>query len=75
MAEIKRAHELDPLSLIIGTTLTYAYLAEGDPNAAIAQCKKFIDLDPNFPRAHEYLGLDISKKDLSGSHRRASEGS
>jgi len=57
MAEIKRAHELDPLSLIIGTTLNYAYFAEGDVDSSIAQCKRIIDLDPNFPRAHEYLGL------------------
>jgi tetratricopeptide (TPR) repeat protein len=57
MAEIKRASELDPLSLIIGTTLTYAYFAEGDVNSSVAQCQRVIDLDPNFPRAHEYLGL------------------
>jgi TolB-like protein/Flp pilus assembly protein TadD len=57
MAEIKRAHELDPLSLIIATTLNYAYFAKGDVNSSIAQCKRVIDLDPNFPRAHEYLGL------------------
>jgi len=60
-AEIKRAHELDPLSLIIGTTLTYAYLAEGDANFAAAQSKKVVDLDPSFPRGHEYLGLALLK--------------
>ena len=26
-------------------------------NSSFAQCKRVIDLDPNFPRAHEYLGL------------------
>lgn len=61
-AEIKRAHELDPLSLIIGTTLTYAYLAEGDASFSIAQSKKVVDLDPNFPRGHEYLGLAYLKE-------------
>jgi len=68
MAEIKRAHELDPLSLIIGTTLTYAYFAKGDVNSSIAQCKRVIDLDPNFPRAHEYLGLGYLKQ---GRHSEA----
>ena len=58
-AEIKRAHELDPLSLIIGTTVTYAYLAEGDAKFSIAQSKKVVDLDPSFPRGHEYLGLAL----------------
>jgi TolB-like protein/Flp pilus assembly protein TadD len=68
MAEVKRAHELDPLSLIIGTSLTYAYLVEGEVNSAIAQCKRVIDLDPNFPRAHEYLGLAYLRQ---GSHSEA----
>jgi serine/threonine-protein kinase len=56
-AEINRAYELDPLSLIIGITVTYPYLAEGDASFSIAQSKRVIDLDPNFPRGHEYLGL------------------
>ena len=74
-AEIKRAHELDPLSLIIGTTVTYAYLAEGDATFAAAQSKKVVDLDPNFPRGHEYLGLAyLKQRALPGSHRGASEG-
>ena len=60
-AEIKRAYELDPLSLIIGITVTYAYLAEGDANFSIAQSKKVVDLDPSFPRGHEYLGLALLK--------------
>ena len=60
-AEITRAYELDPLSLIIGITVTYPYLAEGDANFSIAQSKKVVDLDPNFPRGHEYLGLSYLK--------------
>ena len=58
-AAIKRAQELDPLSLIIGITVTYAYLGEGDAKFAIAQSKKVVDLDPSFPRGHEYLGLAL----------------
>jgi TolB-like protein/Tfp pilus assembly protein PilF/class 3 adenylate cyclase len=68
MTEIKRAHELDPLSAVIGTTLTYAYTAKGDVNASVAQCKAVIDLDPNYPRAHEYLGLGYLKQ---GHHSEA----
>jgi TolB-like protein/Tfp pilus assembly protein PilF len=60
--EITRAYELDPLSLIIGITVTYPYLAEGDANFSIAQSKKVVDLDPNFPRGHEYLGLAYLKE-------------
>ncbi len=68
MAEIERANELDPLSPVIGTTLTYAYFAEGNVNASIAQCKRVIDLEPNYPRAHEYLGLAYLKQ---GRHSEA----
>jgi TolB-like protein/tetratricopeptide (TPR) repeat protein len=68
MTQIERAHELDPLSAVIGTTLTYAYTARGDVNASIAQCKSVIDLDPNYPRAHEYLGLGYLKQ---GRHSEA----
>jgi TolB-like protein/Tfp pilus assembly protein PilF len=61
-AEITRAHELDPLSLIIGTTLTYPYLAESDAGFSSAQGKKVVDLEPNFPRGHQYLGLAYLKQ-------------
>src|SRR5206468_12178426 len=47
---------------------TYAYFAEGDVNSSIAQCKRVIDLDPNFPRAHEYLGLGYLRQ---GHHSEA----
>jgi eukaryotic-like serine/threonine-protein kinase len=60
-AAIKRAQELDPLSLIIGITVTYAYLGEGDAKFAIAQSKKVVELDPSFPRGHEFLGLALTE--------------
>jgi TolB-like protein/tetratricopeptide (TPR) repeat protein len=58
-AAINRAQELDPLSLIIGITVTYAYLGEGDAKFAIAQSKKVVELDPSFPRGHEFRGLAL----------------
>ena len=64
MTEVKRAHELDPLSAVIGTSLSYAYFAKGDVNGSIVECKKVIDLDPDYPRAHEYLGLGYLKQGL-----------
>jgi serine/threonine-protein kinase len=60
--EAKRAYELDPLSLIIGSRLATNYLLEGDVNASIAQCKRAIDLDPSFPRAHTLLGFAYLKQ-------------
>ena len=57
LTELKRAEELDTLSLVIGSTLVEDYWLSGDLNSSIAQGKKMIDLDPTFPRAHENLGL------------------
>ena len=55
--ELKRALEIDSLSLIINTKLgvTYYYGRKYDP--AIDQLRKTIELDPRFPLAHLYLGL------------------
>src|SRR5262249_49016794 len=55
--EAKLAQERDPLSLINGISVGQASQAVGDLALAIEQGKKVIDLDPNFPRGHEQLGL------------------
>ena len=55
--EIKRAQELDPLSLIIGQNVAQSYLFfEGDRIRALEEAKKVLDLDPNYPRGLEALG-------------------
>ncbi len=57
MIEIKRAQELDPLSLIIGQNVAQSYLVfEGDRIRALEEAKKILDLDPNYPRGLEALG-------------------
>jgi tetratricopeptide (TPR) repeat protein len=55
-SEIKLAHELDPLSLVIALNVANYYLNRGDPNSAIEGCKRIIALDPNYPRGYEVLG-------------------
>jgi tetratricopeptide (TPR) repeat protein len=56
LSEIKRAQELDPLSLIIELNVgqTLFYMRRYDE--AIEQYNKIIELDPNFPLAHQNLG-------------------
>ncbi|HZE69096.1 MAG TPA: protein kinase [Pyrinomonadaceae bacterium] len=55
--EIKRAQELDPLSLIIGQSVAQSYLfLEGDSTRALEEAKRVVDLDPNYPRGLEVLG-------------------
>ena len=64
LAEMKRALELDPLSLIIQTNLGVAYLHNGRIDEAIAQCRKAIALDGSFyPAQREYgLALELQGK-------------
>lgn len=50
--EMKRAQELDPLSLIINTDLGYAYYLAGQSDAALHQYRKVLEMDPTFYAAH-----------------------
>ena len=62
LTEIKQAHELDPLSLIIGQNLASVYVIQGDVNSSIEQARTVIDLDPNYPRGHSALGSAYLKQ-------------
>lgn len=53
-AEVKRAHELDPLSLIIAGGGWY--LHSGQYELAIANMRKKLELDPNFAFGHVWIG-------------------
>ena len=57
LAEIKRAHELDPLSVIISFNVASAYITVGEIKAAEDEGNKLVELDPNFARGHSILGL------------------
>lgn len=59
LAELKRALELDPLSLIIRTNLGVAYLHNGRIDEAITQFHKAIELDGTFSYAHRSCGLAL----------------
>jgi serine/threonine protein kinase/Flp pilus assembly protein TadD len=55
--EILRAHQLDPLSLIISHTVGGIFLDSREYDGAIEQFKRTLEIDPNFPLTHQYLGL------------------
>lgn len=57
IAELKRARELDPLSLTINSVLGRAYRDDRRYQESIDQCRKTLDLDPDFPLAHWCLGV------------------
>lgn len=57
----KRAHEIDPLSSVITREVSMFYQLLNQHQASIDNSLKLIDLDPNFPAAHQYLGLSYLK--------------
>src|SRR5439155_1084042 len=60
--EIKRAQELDPLSAVIGQNVAEVYLLKNDTTSASEECRKIIELDPDFPGAHDELGFAYLKQ-------------
>jgi tetratricopeptide (TPR) repeat protein len=59
LTELKRALELDPLSLIIQTNLGVAYLHNGQIEEAISHFRKAIELDETFYYAERSYGLAL----------------
>ena len=56
VAELKRAVELEPLSLITNAIFGLSYLYAGQTEKALEQGKKAYDLEPNFRFGRQYLG-------------------
>ena len=59
---IKRAQELDPLSIIITLNLSVMYQLQNDHDASIENSRKIIELDPNFSTAYDFLGRSLLAK-------------
>ena len=55
IAELQRALELDPLSLVINDDLGYAYFLAGKYDSAYAQYRKVLAMDPDFMPVHFQL--------------------
>jgi TolB-like protein len=56
VAELKKAVELEPLSLINNAIFGLSYLFAGQYDNALNQGEKTYDLDPNFRFGRQYLG-------------------
>ena len=61
---MKRAQELDPLSLIISSNLGTRLHDAGRYDEAIEQIRKVIEMDPNFAPAHMFFGITYVEKRL-----------
>jgi TolB-like protein/Tfp pilus assembly protein PilF len=64
MTELRKAQELDPLSLIINTNIGQFLLFAGDYDHASEQFRKTLEMDPNFIFARINFGLVLMKKGL-----------
>ena len=59
IAELERAKQLDPFSPIISANVGWAFYAARRYEEAIDQCYETIEMQPNFYRAHVYLGCAL----------------
>jgi tetratricopeptide (TPR) repeat protein len=64
LAEIRRAQELDPLSLIINMDLGRIFIFRGQYDEAIAQLQKTLEMDPDFGVARFNLGVAYEGKGM-----------
>jgi len=64
IVEIKRAQELDPLSLDINANLGRMLYYARRYDQAIEQCRKTLEMDPAFPSAHYVLGMVYAQKGM-----------
>lgn len=55
IAELRKAHELDPLSLVIATDLAKRLCFAGNYDEGIEQFRRILEIDPNYVLAHYYL--------------------
>jgi tetratricopeptide (TPR) repeat protein len=58
----QRAQQLDPLSLIINANLGLFLVYMGQPDAAIAQLRRTLELERRFPPGHMWLGAALLVK-------------
>jgi tetratricopeptide (TPR) repeat protein len=69
IAEIKRAQELEPLSLIPTRLWEFQFYFAHQYDQAIEQCQKTLELDPNFPAASIFLAWAYVQKARYQAHR------
>jgi len=58
---IKDSQELDPLSLIISVAIGWAFYMARRYDDAIAQFRRTVELEPNYPTTHWMFGLVLRK--------------
>jgi TolB-like protein/DNA-binding winged helix-turn-helix (wHTH) protein/Tfp pilus assembly protein PilF len=67
IAEIKRAQQLDPLSLIINAVAGFQFQRARRYDQAVEQLRKTLEMDPIFPVAHLWLAQTYEQTGHYGS--------
>jgi tetratricopeptide (TPR) repeat protein len=70
LAEARRAHTLDPLAFILGTTVGDVLFFARRYDEAIAQLRATVEMEPRFLPAHSDLGRALAQR---GDHEEAIE--
>ena len=65
IAEMKKAENLDPLSLVINTDLAELLVLAHSYDESIQQSRKTIEMDPNFGLAHNHLAQAYLQKQMN----------
>jgi tetratricopeptide (TPR) repeat protein len=60
LREVRIAHDLDPLSMIIREGLGFAHMMCGDYPRALAMFRELVDMDPGFYKAYSSMGRVLS---------------
>jgi len=66
IAEMRKAENLDPLSLIINADLAELLLIAHLPDESIQQSRKTLEMDANFALAHNQMGQGYLEKRMFG---------
>ncbi len=61
---LKKAGELDPLSVPIGTDMGFGMYYKGDYDGAINKLRASLQMNPKFPLAHVWLGRSYQAKKM-----------
>jgi tetratricopeptide (TPR) repeat protein len=61
---MRKALELEPASLVMNTFMGATLYYAGRYDEAIDQCRRTIEMDPNFAVAHWHLGLAYEQKQV-----------
>ena len=62
--QLKRAQEIDPLSLVINADIGKMHFFARRPDQAIDQLKKTIELNPDFPISHLFIAMAYRQKGM-----------